>query len=40
MAVCIIGWAHSPFGRLDDTGIEALAVACCPGYVSILEREK
>ena len=21
---CIVGWAHSPFGRLDDPDIEAL----------------
>lgn len=24
MGVCIIGWAHSPFGRLDGTDLEAL----------------
>jgi acetyl-CoA C-acetyltransferase len=24
MGVCIIGWAHSPFGRLDDMDLEAL----------------
>ena len=21
---CIVGWAHSPFGKLDDPDIEAL----------------
>lgn len=24
MGVCIIGWAHSPFGRLDDMDLESL----------------
>ncbi len=24
MGVCIIGWAHTPFGRLDNTDLEAL----------------
>ncbi len=24
MGVCIIGWAHTPFGRLDDMDLEAL----------------
>lgn len=26
MGACIVGWAHSPFGRLDDRDLEALIV--------------
>lgn len=26
MGVCIIGWAHSPFGRLDDIDLESLVI--------------
>jgi acetyl-CoA C-acetyltransferase len=24
MGVCIVGWAHTPFGRLDSMDLEAL----------------
>ena len=27
MSVCIIGWGHTKFGKLEDQGLEALLVA-------------
>ena len=27
MSVCIIGWGHTKFGKLEDQGLEALLVS-------------
>ena len=31
MTGCIVGWAHSPFGRLDGETVESLVVKAANG---------
>lgn len=34
MGVCMVGWAHSPFGRLDNLDIEALITSVSCGAIA------
>src|SRR6266702_1897538 len=34
MTGCIVGWAHSPFGRLDGESVESLVVKAANGALA------
>jgi acetyl-CoA C-acetyltransferase len=34
MTACIVGWAHTPFGRLDTESVESLIVRAATGALA------